>query len=154
MRRRYLVYRRNVPLSNSSIRQKSVESSYGPNQFADSRINSEKQAGKPIESLAQRLRRILLVKFPNWQLLVLAVVAGAIWAASLFDWSFVTGRHEFWEFPSGTIARSRLDSATGLVGYFYYVQSSWRLPLFYVTALNTPTGANVIFTDLVPIVAL
>ena len=117
-------------------------------------INSEKQAVRHIKSIPQRLRGVLLVKFPNWQLLVLAAIVGTIWAASLFDWSFVTGRHKFWEFPSGTIARSRLDSATGLVGYFYYVQSSWRLPLFYVTALNTPTGANVIFTDLVPIVAL
>jgi len=130
------------------------QSSFGPNQFAYPRINSEKQGANPIENLAQRLERILLVQFPTWQLLVLAAIIGVIWAASLFDWSFVTGRHKFWEFPSGTIGGSQFDSATELVGYFYYVQSPWHLPLFYVSALSTPTGANVIFTDIVPIVAL
>ena len=128
--------------------------SLGRNQFGDPRINNETQAARPIESLAQRLRRILLVKFANWQLLVVAIVVGAIWAASLFDWSFVAGRHMFWRFPHGTIPRSQMDMTQVLVGYVYFVQSPWHLPVFYVSALNTPTGANVIFTDLVPIVAL
>ena len=41
-----------------------------------------------------------------------------------------------------------------LVGYLYYIQSHWHLPLFYVSALGTPAGTNVIFMDVVPIVAL
>ena len=44
--------------------------------------------------------------------------------------------------------------ANVLVGYLYYVQSPWHLPLFYVSALGTPTGTNVIFMDVVPVVAL
>ena len=44
--------------------------------------------------------------------------------------------------------------AGALVGYLYYVQSPWHLPLFYVSALGTPAGTNVIFMDVVPIVAL
>jgi hypothetical protein len=47
-----------------------------------------------------------------------------------------------------------MDMAQVLVGYLYFVQSPWHLPLFYVSALGTPTGVNVIFTDSVPIVAL
>jgi hypothetical protein len=106
------------------------------------------------EILAQRFARVMLVKLPNWQLLTLAAVVGTIWAASLFNWSFITGRSAFWQFPHGTIVYSGNDMAEVLVGYLYYVQSPWHLPLFYVSALGTPTGTNVIFTDLVPILAL
>jgi hypothetical protein len=41
-----------------------------------------------------------------------------------------------------------------LSGYLYYVQGTWQLPLFHVSALGTPPGTNVIFMDVVPIVAL
>ena len=88
-------------------------------------------------------------------MLVLAAGVGIIWAASLFDWAFVTGWHAFWQFPKGTIGGAgQVDMANVLVGYLYYVQSPWHLPLFYVSALGTPTGTNVIFMDVVPIVAL
>jgi hypothetical protein len=114
----------------------------------------EKQAAGPIAGLSQRLWGVVLLQLPTWQLLVLAAAVGAIWAASLFDWRFVAGRHVFWQFPEGTINLSRNDMAQVLVGYLYYVQSPWHLPLFYVSALGTPAGTNVILTDLVPIVAL
>jgi hypothetical protein len=117
-------------------------------------VISNKQTIRNLRSLAQRLGRVVLVELPAWQLLILATAVGAIWAATLFDWGFVTGRSAFWEFPEGTIGGSQVDMATGLVGYLYYVQSPWHLPLFYVSALGTPTGVNVIFTDLVPILAL
>jgi hypothetical protein len=114
----------------------------------------ENQAARPVESLAQRLGRVALIELPIWQLLILAAAVGAIWAASLFDWSFVVGRNAFWQFPEGTISGSQNDMAQVLVGYLYYVQSPWHLPLFYVSALGTPSGTNVIFLDVVPIVAL
>ena len=81
-------------------------------------------------------------------------MVGVVWAASLFDWSFVTGRHAFWQFPQGTIGGSGADMVTELVGYLYYVQSPWRLPLFYVSALGAPFGTNIMFTGSVPIIAL
>jgi Family of unknown function (DUF6311) len=114
----------------------------------------EKLAAIPLENSAHRLGRVVLAELPAWQLLVLAAAAGALWAASLFDWSFVAGRHVFWRFPKGTIGGSQNDMAQVLVAYFYYVQSSWQLPLFYISALDTPVGTNVIFMDAVPIVAL
>jgi hypothetical protein len=40
-----------------------------------------------------------------------------------------------------------------LTGYFYYLQSPWQLPLFYVSGLGAPAGTNVVFTDVVPVVA-
>jgi hypothetical protein len=106
------------------------------------------------EKQARRLRRIFLAELPAWQLLVLASAVGVIWAASLFDWSFVAGRHVFWQFPKGTIGGSQSDMAQVLVAYLYYVQSPWRFPLFFVSAIGTPVGANIIFMDVVPIVAL
>jgi hypothetical protein len=98
--------------------------------------------------LAQRLGRVVFVELPTWQLLILAGGVGVIWAASLFDWSFVDGRHSFWEFPQGTIGGSQSDMAEWLVGYLYYVQSPWQFPLFYVPALGTPVGVNVIFLNI------
>ena len=96
----------------------------------------------------------MLVELPSLQLLVLAAGAGVIWAASLFDWSFIAGRHAFWQFPQGTIGGSQNDMAVPLAAYLYYVQGPWHLPLFHVSALGTPVGTNLIFTDVVPIIAL
>jgi hypothetical protein len=116
-------------------------------------VFSKTQAAGPIESISKRLARVVMVELPAWQLLVLAAVVGVVWAAGLFDLGFLTGQDAFWQFPEGTIAGSRDDMAQVLVGYFYYVQSPWRLPLFYVSNLGTPAGTNVIFMDVVPIVA-
>jgi hypothetical protein len=115
---------------------------------------NERQTIRNPQRLAQRFGRVMLVKLPAWQLLIIATTVGTIWAASLFDWSFVTGRSAFWQFPHGTIGYGGNDMAQVLAGYLYYVQSPWHLPLFYVSALGTPAGMNVIFTDLVPIVGL
>jgi Family of unknown function (DUF6311) len=114
----------------------------------------DRQAPRPVDDLAQRLGRVVLMELPVWQLLVLAGGVGVIWSASLFDSSFVTGQHAFWQFPQGTIGGSQNDMASLLAAYLYYVQSPWHLPLFQVSALGTPVGTNVIFTDAVPIVAL
>ena len=112
---------------------------------------SEEQTIRQRESLS-RLRRVFFLELSVWQLLVLAAAVGVLWAASFFDWSFVTGRHAFWQFPKGHL--SDIDMELVLVGYLYYVQSPWHLPLFYVSALDPPAGTNVIFMDVVPIVAL
>ncbi len=108
----------------------------------------EKSATSHLESFSQRLGHVVLVELPAWQLLVLAAVVGALWAASLFDWGFISGQHAFWKFPIG------IDMQLVLAAYFYYVQAPWQLPLFYVSGLGTPAGTNIIFTDAVPIVGL
>ncbi|MBV8891316.1 MAG: hypothetical protein JO266_04965 [Acidobacteria bacterium] len=114
----------------------------------------KKQIAEPLDGLSQYVRRVVLAELPAWQLLVLAAATGFIWAASIFDWNFIIGRSAFWQFPKGTISGSEYDMAQVLVGYLYYVQSSWHLPLFNVSQLGTPTGTNVIFMDVVPVVAL
>ena len=104
--------------------------------------------GSRLENFTLLLQRVVFVQLPAWQLLLLASVTGLLWAASLFDLSFVDGRHPFWQFPMGS------DMQVVFAAYLYYVQSPWQLPLFYVSALGIPTGTNIIFTDVVPVVAL
>src|SRR5215472_681935 len=115
---------------------------------------SENQTIRRPQSLVQRIEGIVLVELPAWQLLILAAVVGVLWGASLFDWDFVIGRHAFWQFPRGTIGGGENDMAAMLAAYFYYVQSAWHFPLFYLSALNPPVGVNAIYTDFVPIIAL
>jgi Family of unknown function (DUF6311) len=117
-------------------------------------VINEQRATKTTGSLTRRFGCAALAQLPNWQMLLIAAAIGVVWAASLFDWSFVTGQHAFWQFPEGTIGGSQSDMATELVGYLYYVQSPWHLPLFYVSALGAPDGTNVIFAASVPIAAL
>ena len=47
-----------------------------------------------------------------------------------------------------------IDMQVVLAAYYYFVQNPWQLPLFYVPALGAPTGTNVIFADVVPVMAL
>jgi hypothetical protein len=113
-----------------------------------------RQTAGAVTRYARRFRCLVLVELPSLQLLVIAAAIGVLWAMSLFEASFVAGRHAFWRFPQGTIGYSENDMAQVLVAYFYYVQSPWQLPLFYVESLGAPFGANVVFMDVVPIVAL
>jgi Family of unknown function (DUF6311) len=115
---------------------------------------SEQQMAARMRSWAPRFERLVLIQLPAWQLLVLSAMVGTFWAASLFDWSFVVGRHPFWHFADGAVRDWQFEIVQRLVGYFYYVQSPWHVPLFYVSALGAPTGTNVIFLDIAPIVAL
>ncbi|MBV8737579.1 MAG: hypothetical protein JO007_10035 [Alphaproteobacteria bacterium] len=108
----------------------------------------KKSATSHLESFSQCLGHALLAELPAWQLLVLAGAVGALWAVSLFDWSFISRQHAFWQFPMGS------DMQLVLAAYYYYVQAPWQLPLFYVSGLGTPAGTNIIFTDAVPIVGL
>jgi hypothetical protein len=112
-------------------------------------MTTEQQALKPIGRGMQHLKRLVLLELPAGRLIVLAAAVGVLWAASLFNWSFVAGRHAFWRSPKGEI-----DMMQVLTAYFYYVQSPWHLPLFYVSALGTPSGTNIILMDAVPVVAL
>lgn len=117
-------------------------------------MTSEKQALGPIGRGTRHLKRLALLELSAGRLLVLSAAVGVSWAASLFDWSFVIGAHPFWRFPKGTIPGSQYDMAQVLTAYFYYLQSPWHLPLFYVSALGTPSGTNIILMDAVPVVAL
>ena len=107
-----------------------------------------------MKRLACRVQHIVLAELPAWQLIALAALVGVIWALSIFNWSFITGRNIWWQSPHVVGGALNPDIAQVLVGYFYYVQSPWHMPLFYVSALGTPVGTNIAAMDAVPIVAL
>jgi hypothetical protein len=100
------------------------------------------------------MRRALFLELSAWQLLLLATIAGGLWAMSLFDWDFITGEHVFWRFPRGTIGDSENDMVQVLSTYLYYIQSPWRVQLFYVSGLDAPAGVNATISDFVPIIGL
>jgi hypothetical protein len=82
---------------------------------------------------------------------VLAAAAAAAIGAAFFFWTFpldlLCGGPGYWNNPGD-------DPAQALMGYQAFAHDAWRLPLFRTELMNPPEGANVIFTDCIPIMAL
>jgi len=78
---------------------------------------------------------------------VIATILGAIYAFTLFEPSFILGRSVYWTEPFG-------DRITNLIGALYFAHDDWRFPLFYVPGLGFPEGANIVYTDSLPLLAL
>jgi hypothetical protein len=81
-------------------------------------------------------------------LLTLSALIGLAGCLAQFDGGFLRGSAAFWRNPPG------LDTAAALAGYEFFVRDAWRLPLFHVAQLGPPHGAELIFTDSVPLLAL
>jgi len=79
--------------------------------------------------------------------ILIALVIGALYALNIFDVSFIFGQSVYWTQPLG-------DRITNMIGTIYFAQDNWRWPLFYVPILAFPEGANIIFTDSIPLLAL
>src|SRR5579859_2783748 len=81
----------------------------------------------------------------------LAIASAALIAAAFFFWTFpldlLLGRPGYWDNPGD-------DPAQALMGYQAFARDAWRLPLFRTELMNPPQGANIIFTDPIPILAL
>ena len=78
---------------------------------------------------------------------LIALVVGAIYALSILDVSFILGRNAYWTEPYG-------DQIQHRIGALYFVQDEWRFPLSFVPKLGLPEGANIVFTDSLPLLAL
>ncbi len=85
-----------------------------------------------------------------WVLSLLAGLAGA-WA--MLPLPVLLGTAPFWDNPRGIVGGSWADMLTASSGYVAFVRDGWRWPLFQVAGLGRE-GANVLFTDSVPAVAL
>jgi hypothetical protein len=83
----------------------------------------------------------------NTRLICLGALMGSLFGFSLLDIDFILGISQYWSEPYG-------DSAQNVIGLSYFVQDEWRLPIFNVPNLGFPEGANIIFTDSVPLTAL
>jgi hypothetical protein len=79
-----------------------------------------------------------------------AVVVGVAYALWTFDGAFLSGRGPYWDH----LQLWDLDRAQALIGWRYYAHEPWHLPIFWVANLGYPEGANIVFTDSIPLVAL
>jgi putative flippase GtrA len=60
---------------------------------------------------------------------------------------FLSGEGDVWKHAIS-------DRATSLVGYYYFLDKPWSLPLFRLGNLSTPEGMSLINSDSLPLVAL
>ena len=93
-------------------------------------------------------------------LVVVASTVATLYVAVTFDVDFLAGRGPFWAYPVGPWledpfdAKNNLDVLNYLVAYTGLLRSPWTFPPFHVAAIGAPTGTNVVFLDVIPIVAL
>lgn len=85
-----------------------------------------------------------------WLLSLAAGVAGAL---ALLPLKVLWGTSLFWDNPRGIVGGSWGDMLQASSGYVAFVRDDWCWPLFHVSGLGA-NGANVLFTDSVPVVAL
>ncbi len=85
-----------------------------------------------------------------WLLSLATGVAGAL---ALLPVQVLLGTSPFWDSPRGIVGGAWGDMLQASSGYVAFVRDCWRWPLFQVAGLG-PNGANVLFTDSVPVVAL
>ncbi len=98
--------------------------------------------------------RVLTKPTQPRNLFALSLAVGLALTLTVFDLDFLTGRSPFWLFPQGVIPGSDDDMAEAFAGYLYFLRSPWHIPLFFVPSLGFPTGASILYTDSLPIVAL
>lgn len=77
----------------------------------------------------------------------LAAALGLAVCLIVYDLSFVMGTSPFWQAPSA-------DQMQALTGWYGFAHDAWRFPLFDVKTLRYPQGANIVFTDSIPLLAL
>lgn len=77
----------------------------------------------------------------------LAAALGLAVCFGIYDVSFVLGTSPFWQAPHA-------DQMQALTGWYGFAHDAWRFPLFDVKTLRYPQGANIIFTDSIPLLAL
>ncbi len=104
-------------------------------------------AGAASISTTVTLRRVPALP---WLLSLAAGVAGAL---ALLPAQVLLGTSPFWDSPRGIVGGAWGDMLAASSGYVAFARDCWRWPLFQVMGLG-PNGANVLFTDSVPIVAL
>jgi hypothetical protein len=76
-----------------------------------------------------------------------AALLGLGMCLAIFDWDFLTGVSPFW-------SHRHDDRAQALIGWFAYVNDSWRYPLLWTKLLRYPVGVSIVFTDSIPLAAL
>jgi hypothetical protein len=82
---------------------------------------------------------------PAWLAYAASAGISLIYILSLLPLSFIAGSGAYFE---------HLDVSANVAGWKYFRASDWHLPLLYIERLNFPGGANIAFTDSVPLAAI
>lgn len=102
-------------------------------------------------TLAGPAGRVFLDDWLTW---TLSLAIGCGGALALFSWPVLLGIAPYWDHPRGIVPGSWADMVIALSGYEAFVRDGWRWPLFEVQGLGAPFGANVVFTDSIPLLLL
>lgn len=78
---------------------------------------------------------------------LLAAALGLLACLNIYDLPFLEGNGPYWQAPHA-------DQMQALAGWYGFAHDAWRFPLFEVKTLRYPQGANIIFTDSIPLMAL
>ena len=97
--------------------------------------------------------KFLLAPRSAWIAVPLAFAIGAAYAWYLFGTDFVLGTADFWRRPRGNMG-GRLDMASVLSAYDWFVADDWRWPLLSIPRASWPEGANAFALDVAPLVAI
>ena len=96
--------------------------------------------------MLRKLQRALLGPANPTMCGALSLAGAVVYFFYVFPLQLIS-RGNFWRFGSG-------DAPEHYVGFLYFFNDSWRFPLFFTPNLGFPYGANIIFTDSVPLMAL
>lgn len=95
----------------------------------------------------RRAARALLDDAPGVLVLAVAALVGAVLALAVLGPGYIAGTSAYWSNPVG-------DAQMTLTGYRYFVNEPWHWPLATTFQTNAPEGANIIYFDAIPLIAL
>lgn len=77
----------------------------------------------------------------------LSALISVCYIAVTYSGGFLSGTGGYWDMQIG-------DVGTYVTGLRFYIHDEWRFPLYFVQTMNFPDGANIVFTDSLPLLAL
>jgi hypothetical protein len=98
-------------------------------------------------SLRARVAPLLFDDAPAALVIAVAAAIGGAVGLHVLGLPYVLGRSAFWSYPPG-------DGATMLAGFYYYAHDAWHWPIGTAFTTNAPAGANLIYFDSIPLVAV
>jgi hypothetical protein len=105
-----------------------------------------------VNLLTLRVAQAQLLKFlfqdrPTWVSYLIALAIAIFYILLLFPLAFLAGHSAFFDNWS-------IDPLQHVSGWWAFMADKWRFPLLETKLLNAPEGANIAFTDSIPLAAL
>lgn len=82
---------------------------------------------------------------PAWLAYLSSAAISLLYILSLLPLSFIAGLGGYFE---------HLDVSANIAGWKYFRADDWHFPLLHIERLNFPSGANIAFTDSIPLAAI